>query len=81
MPLTSRFTPPSPRKENRYTFYRKLVGPRPGMDGCEKARPYHDSIPDRPARSESLYRLSYPGPAKTRTHLYVTHKHVQTYPN
>jgi hypothetical protein len=24
-----------------------------------------DSIPDRPARSESLYRLSYPGPWKT----------------
>ena len=26
----------------------------------EKSRPHRDSIPDRPARSESLYRLSYP---------------------
>jgi len=25
-----------------------------------KSRPYEDSIPDRPARSLSLYRLSYP---------------------
>ena len=24
-----------------------------------KSRPYRDSIPDRPARSQSLYRLSY----------------------
>ena len=26
----------------------------------EKSRPHRDSIPDRPARSQSLYRLSYP---------------------
>jgi hypothetical protein len=25
-----------------------------------KARPYRDSIPDHPARSQSLYQLSYP---------------------
>jgi len=25
-----------------------------------KTRPHRDSIPDRPARSQSLYRLSYP---------------------
>ena len=25
-----------------------------------KSRPHWDSIPDRPARSQSLYRLSYP---------------------
>ena len=25
-----------------------------------KSRPHRDSIPDRPARSRSLYRLSYP---------------------
>ena len=35
------------------------VGPRTGLDGCEKSRPHRDSIPDRPARSESLYRLRY----------------------
>ena len=26
----------------------------------EKFRPHRDSIPDRPVRSQSLYRLSYP---------------------
>ena len=26
----------------------------------EKSRPHRDSIPDRPARSQLLYRLSYP---------------------
>jgi len=26
-----------------------------------KSRPHRDSIPDRPARSQSLYRLGYPG--------------------
>ena len=25
-----------------------------------KSRPHRDSIPDRPARSQSLYRMSYP---------------------
>jgi len=27
---------------------------------AEKSRPHLDSIPDLPARSQSLYRLSYP---------------------
>jgi hypothetical protein len=40
------------------------VGPRAGLDGCRKSRPYQDS-PDRPARSKSLYQLSYPGPHHT----------------
>jgi len=35
------------------------VGPRAGLEGG-KSRPHRDSIPDRPARSQSLYRLSYP---------------------
>ena len=30
-----------------------------------KSRPHRDSIPDRPARSQSLYRLSYPA------HIYI----------
>ena len=38
------------------------VGPRTGLDGCGKPRPRRDSIPDRPARRESLHRLSYRGP-------------------
>ena len=33
--------------------------PRPVWTGG-KSRPHQDSIPDRPARSQSLYRLSYP---------------------
>ena len=32
------------------------LGPRVGLDGCGKSRPHRDSIPDRPVRSESLYR-------------------------
>jgi len=32
-----------------------------------KSRPHRDSIPDRPARSQSLYRLSYQAHVK---HLY-----------
>jgi len=34
------------------------VGPRAGLAGG-KSRPLRDSIPDRPARSQLLYRLSY----------------------
>ena len=30
-----------------------------------KSRPHRDSIPDRPARSQSLYRMSYPA------HIYI----------
>ena len=35
------------------------MGLRAGLDG-RKTRPHRDSIPDRPTRSQSLYRLSYP---------------------
>ena len=31
-----------------------------------KSRPHRDSIPERPARSQSLYRLSYPAHALCR---------------
>jgi len=37
------------------------VGFRAGLDGCGKFRPTGIRSPDRPARSESLYRLGYPG--------------------
>jgi hypothetical protein len=37
------------------------VGPRAGLDGCGKSCPIGIRSPDRPSRSESLYRLSYPG--------------------
>jgi hypothetical protein len=35
------------------------VGPRAGLDRCGKSRPTEIRSPDRPARSQSLYRLSY----------------------
>jgi hypothetical protein len=38
------------------------VGPRAGLDGCENLALTGIRSPDRPARSESLYRLSHPGP-------------------
>ena len=38
------------------------VGPRADLDGCGKSRlPSGFDPQDRSARSESLYRLSYPG--------------------
>ena len=39
------------------------MGPRAGLDRCGKSRPpTRIRSPDLPTRSESLYRLSYPGP-------------------
>ena len=44
-----------------------------------KSRPHRDSIPDRPARSQSLYRLSY-APPPTHTYIYIyTHTHTHTH--
>jgi len=59
-PSPSRFTS---GEETRYQSYRSLGRPRAGLDGCGKSRPPPTGIrsPDRAARSESLYRLSYPG--------------------
>ena len=36
------------------------VGPRAGLDRCGKYRPTGIRSPDRPAHSQSPYRLSYP---------------------
>ena len=41
------------------------VGPRTGLDGWGNSRPQGVWSPDRRARSESLYRLSYPGSLDT----------------
>ena len=46
--------------KTRYPFCRRLGGPQGRSGRTEKSRPHRDSIPDRPARSQSLYRLSYP---------------------
>jgi hypothetical protein len=50
------------------------MGPRAGLDGCGKSRLTGIRSPDRPARSESLYLLSYPGleHLKTRNVLLFT---------
>ena len=37
------------------------VGPRGGLEGVENLAPTGIRSPDRPARSELLYRLKYPG--------------------
>jgi hypothetical protein len=53
------------------------VVPTAGLDGCGKRRPYRDSIPDRPARSESPY---YAIPAHTayfRTSINPNNKTIQ----
>jgi hypothetical protein len=50
-----------PEKETRYPLYRRLGGLE-GLSGrVEKFAPTGIGSPDRPARSESLKRLSYPG--------------------
>ena len=52
-----------PPGKTRYPLYRRLGGSqgRPGQ--VRKIRtPTGIRSPDRPAHSESLYRLSYPGP-------------------
>ena len=41
-----------------------------------KSHPHRDSIPDRPARSQSLYRPSYPAHTHTHTHTYI---HIYIY--
>ena len=46
-------------------FTGSWVGPRPGPDKCGKSRHRRISIPGRPARSVSLYRLSHTGPQNT----------------
>ena len=54
----------TPGKEIRYPLYRRLGGGVGSVwTGAENLAPPPNGIrsPDRPARSKSLYRLSYPG--------------------
>ena len=58
-----------PPRRTRCPLYRRLGGWAPGPVWTgEESRPHRDSIPDRPARSQSLYRLSY------RAHVIITIK-------
>ena len=53
------------REKTRYPLYRRLGGPQ-GRSGMVRkiSLPTGIRSPDRPARSQSLYRLSYPGRQK-----------------
>jgi hypothetical protein len=51
-----------PPGKTRYPLYRRLGGPQTRSGQVWKTSPPAGiRFPDRPARSESLYRLSYPG--------------------
>jgi hypothetical protein len=51
------------------------VGPRAGLDGCGKVAPQTGiRFPNRSARSESVYRLSYPSPPGNMK-LYLQEEH------
>ena len=53
----------TPGKETRYPLHRNLGGtPGSVWTVADYLAPTGIRSPDRPARSESLYRLSYPGP-------------------
>ena len=46
--------------KTRYQLYRRLGGFQGRSGGAENLAPTRIRSPDRPARSQSLYRLSYP---------------------
>jgi hypothetical protein len=50
------------------------MGPGAGLDRCGKSRPTGIRSPDLPARSESLYRLRYPGSQDARYDLRIIGK-------
>jgi len=54
---TGRTYPPG---KNRYPFYRRLGGPQGRSGRAENLVPTGIRSTDRPASSQSLYRLSYP---------------------
>ena len=49
------------------------VGLGTGLDGTENLAPIGIRYPDRPARSESLYRLRYPGPLQVTYFAEIAH--------
>jgi hypothetical protein len=57
--------PAYPRERSGSHCLRGLMGPRAGLDGVENLASTGIRSPDCPARSQSLYRLSYPGPRGT----------------
>jgi len=59
----------NPRERPGTHFTGGWVGPTAGLERWGKSRPHRDSIPDRPARSQLLYRLSYPAHQIVMDHL------------
>ena len=56
-------------KESQYPLYRRQVGPLGyGWKNHASTGILH---PDLPVRSESLYRLSYPGPQYIYIYIYI----------
>ena len=62
-----------PPEKTRYPLYKKLGGPQ-GQSGRTRkiSPPTGIRSPDRPVRSESLYRLSYPGPFNNSKYLLLS---------
>jgi hypothetical protein len=64
--------------EPRYPFYRRVGGPQ-----CRSGRvrkiwpPTGIRLPDRPARSKSLYRLSYLGPREGNKQKKIKERNVE----
>jgi hypothetical protein len=52
-----------PPEKTQYPLYRRLSGPQGRSGQAENLAPTGIQSPDRPARSQSLYRLSYPAHA------------------
>ena len=60
-----RHTPAAlPPGETRYSLNTRWMGLVFGLKGAENLASTGIRIPDRPARSEQLYRLRYPGPGE-----------------
>ena len=71
-----------PPGKMRYTLYRRLGGPQGRFGRVRKISPLTGfRSPERPARSESLYRLSYSGPqmpliSQQKVRYTVSHKGI-----
>jgi hypothetical protein len=72
MPRPGHFTPGT---ETLYPFYGRLGGSQ-GRSGLVRkiSPPTWIGFPDRPARSESLYRVSHPGQRKATSSFVITQR-------
>ena len=63
----------TPGKETRYTLNRRLGGAQGRSERVQKISPLtRIRSPDRPARSKSLYRLSYAGPQRLKSTFFLS---------